>query len=663
VNLDLNPLARLRSDGGRACDCRPRFEGDRLLVDADGCPGGGDLAAAPACRATVVDALTDRDADCVVTREDGAERAYEGRAAALLVATGRFADRAAVRDAALAERAREDPLRAGRQAAGRAGPVADVAAETGLAEVAARAADYEDALRPFVGPAVADAQIAARPPGDAALVERRELSTGAVARLYDRQGDELRTYHLAPPELDFGSDALAALEAARERLARGTVRGGERAPGRAVRAVVADRGAAAGERGGPDVPVNTLASVLAKHTRGDGVLEDFFADPDCSDVFVTAPAGERPLRARVGGETVRTNVRLTDRAVETLASRYRRESGRSFSRADPTLDASTTAGGRRIRVAGVTDPVSDGVAFAFRAHEREAWTLPALIDNGTLPAAAAALLSLAVERGAALLVAGGRGAGKTTLLGALCWELPAAVRAVAIEDTPELPVERLRAAGRDVQRLRAAPRAGGSDSESGAPASAGGLPPAEALRTALRLGDGALAVGEVRGGEAGALFEAMRVGATEGAVLGTVHGDGVAGVRERLAELGVSPSSLAAADLLVTCERGPHGRRVAAVEEVRAVEGDGVAAAPLFDRGDENGDETDRGTDGGTASTGRIARGSSRLLDALARPGERYADVREALSARERWLAERVEGGDTAAAALVEAHARRRSEA
>jgi type IV secretory pathway ATPase VirB11/archaellum biosynthesis ATPase len=630
-------LDRFRgSERGSDCDCRPRFEDGRLVVDADGCAGGGDLAAAPACRAAVVDALADRDADAVVTRAAGVERAYEGNAAALLIAAGRFVDRAAFHDEALADRARREPLRAGRQAAGRAGPVATAAAETGLAEGAARADDYDDALRPFVGPTVARSRVATRPPTDARLVERRELSTGAVARLYARPGDELRTYHLLPPELDLSPDALTTLETARGHLARGGIEGGERAPGRAVRAV-ADA----------DEPVAVLADALGKHTRGDGVLEDFFADPDCSDVFVTAPAGDRPLRARVSGETVRTNVRLTDRAVETLASRYRRESGRAFSRASPTLDATTAAAGRRIRVAGVTEPVTDGVAFAFRAHERTAWTLPALIDNGTLPTAAGSVLSLAAERGAAVLVAGGRGAGKTTLLGALCWELPAAVRTVAIEDTPELPVDRLRAAGRDVQRLRAA-----SDAD------AAGVAPTESLRTALRLGEGALVVGEVRGEEASALFEAMRVGATEGAVLGTIHGEKAAGVRRRLAELGVPAPAFAATDLLVTCESGPDGRRVAAVEEVRAVEASGsnlesddaeVAVTPLFNR---------EGTE--LAATGRIARGDSHLVDALTRPDETYADVRRALADRERWLAERVTGGDTDADAVVEAHARRR---
>jgi type IV secretory pathway ATPase VirB11/archaellum biosynthesis ATPase len=352
-------------------------------------------------------------------------------------------------------------------------------------------------------------------------------------------------------------------------------------------------------------------------------------------VFVTAPAAEGTLRVHVDGEAMRTNVGLTDRGVDTLASRFRRASGRAFSRASPTLDATTRAGDRRVRVAGVTDPVSDGVAFAFRAHDREAWTLPALVANGTLPTDAAALCSLAVDRGAATLVAGGRGAGKTTLLGACCFELPAAVRTVAIEDTPELPVEALQGVGHDVQRLHV-----DVDGER-----AEGLDPAGALRTALRLGDGALVVGEVRGGEAPALFEAMRVGANDAAVLGTVHGEGAAAVRERLADHGVDDAAFAATDLLVTCERVAAGRRVTRVEEV--TDDGGVAA--LFERGAD-----------GLVATGRVDRGASRLVADLARPDETYADVRAALADRSDWLDRLVEGGDRTPDHVAAAHARRR---
>ncbi|WP_435345408.1 ATPase, T2SS/T4P/T4SS family [Haloarchaeobius sp. HRN-SO-5] len=632
----MRPLRSLLSaDDEARCGCTPTFEDDTLLVDAAHCDGRGDLAAEPDCRATVVSALASRDAAHVVCRADGLDRAYEDDAAALLVSAGRFAETVAYRDPTLAERARTDPLRAATDAAARAGPVGDAAGETGLAVAAERARDrleaarnagdeasdpYELALRPFLGPSLARARVAASPPPGATLVTARETSTDAAVREYvDAEGR--RRYHVGPVEARLDVAGLRTLDAAYERLASGGVDGadGGRAPGRAVRDVADE-----------DDPVETLAAVLRKHTRGYGVLTDCFADDAVSDVFASAPVTETPLRVTAGQHTMPTNVRLTTSGAAALASRFRRESGRSFSRASPTLDATVTIDGGRVRVAGVTEPVSDGYGFAFRRSGGERWTLPRLVAVGSVPARAAALLSLAVERAAATLVAGTRGAGKTTTLGALLWELPVETRTVVIEDTPELPVAGLQAHGRDVQALRTAPNDGPS------------VTPAEALRTALRLGEGALVVGEVRGEEAGVLYEAMRVGASGSAVLGTIHGDGGDDVRERVvSDMDVPASSFAVTDLVVTLRPletpGGRVRRVCRVEEVRDDTAEGeVGFASLFE------------LDGlALEPTGRIDRGESDLVARLARPDESYADVREAVARRATAIRSLVDDGRT----------------
>ena len=73
------------------CRCEPSFREpvgtgvkDRVVldVDADDCPGRGDLAASPDCLATTVRALADRDADVIRTRHRGRERSYADDAAA-----------------------------------------------------------------------------------------------------------------------------------------------------------------------------------------------------------------------------------------------------------------------------------------------------------------------------------------------------------------------------------------------------------------------------------------------------------------------------------------------------------------------------------------------------------------------------------------------------
>jgi type IV secretory pathway ATPase VirB11/archaellum biosynthesis ATPase len=711
-------LDALRGGGGSegestGCRCETAFHEptgtglDRrveLRVDAEGCPGGGDLVASPDCRATVIRALAGRDADTVRSRRMGRERRYVDGAAGFLLAAGRFVERATWHDQPLASRAARDPLAAAREATGRAGPVADIAAETGLAAGAARVESgtdgvgcgtrrtetgrtdrYDTLLRPFVGPTVARSRVA-DPPVGGRLLDRRALDSGTVVRRY-AVDDGPQRYCLDPVAHRLDETATAVLAAARDLIASGAVAGGDRAPHRAVRLALDDAagtGAGAGAGADPeadaaDVPVERLGRVLARYTRGNGVLDALVEDPRVSDVFVTSPAAANPVRATVDGEAVRTNVRLTPTGAATLASRFRRASGRSFSRAAPTLDAAVEvgdggrgdrsgdgperggggndgrgAGPSLIRVAGVTEPASDGLAFAFRRHGDDAFTLPRLVANGTLPADAAALLSLAVERAAATLVAGTRGAGKTTLLGALLWELPETTRTVTVEDTPELPVDALQRHGRDVQALHA---------EVGDDAA---FTPTDAVRTALRLGEGALVVGEVRGEEAAALYEAMRVGAGGSAVLGTIHGDGGGDVRERVvADLGVSESAFGATDLVVTCRRDRAGsHRVARIEELRTG-ADGVRFVPLFAFDDESDDGSagDGGPGGGDtdcagttgpalAPCGPVERGNSRLIAELTTPSESYADVLAVLDRREDALATLATTGRTRPADL-----------
>ncbi|MFB6138289.1 MAG: ATPase, T2SS/T4P/T4SS family [Halobacteriaceae archaeon] len=606
-----------RDDGpAEGCGCECSASGDVLAVDATGCATGDPLADED-CRAALVGGLRGRTVARVRISALGRETVLEGASAALFVAASRFAERVADQDDRLARRALRDPLAGAQRASARAGPVGDLVEETGLA-ARASGVDAYGSLRRFVGPTLARVRVDPVPPPDARLRETPTLSSAAEARCYRVPGQELETYHLDPPSARLDHRGFRTLARARRHLAdTGT------SPRRAVRAV-ADA----------DEDVDTLARVLEKHTRGYGVLADLFADPAVTDVTASSPASGAPLRLCRNGESMRTNLRLGADGAAALASRLRRDGGRAFSRASPTVDAHTEVAGRSVRAAGLTEPASEGYGFALRAHDAVPRTLPGLVANGTLSARTAGLLSVAVERDAALLVAGARGAGKTTLLGALCWELPAATRLVVLEDTPELPVGPLGDAGRDVQPVRTAVGDGR------------GLAPTAALRTALRLGESALVVGEVRGEEAAVLYEAMRIGASGSAVLGTIHGEGAAGVRERVvADLGVPASSFAATDLVVTLAADAGAHRVAAIEEVLRGD-DGPTAAPLRAAGD---------------APGRLDRGNSVVAGTLARPGETYADVLEAVRRRTDHLADLADRGVTDPDDVVDAHAARRT--
>ena len=140
-------------------------------------------------------------------------------------------------------------------------------------------------------------------------------------------------------------------------------------------------------------------------------------------------------------------------------------------------------------------------------------------------------------------------------------------RMMTIEDTFELPVESLRNLGYNIERLKSRSVITKVELE---------LTAEDALRTALRLGDSCLFVGEVRSVEARALYEAMRIGALANVVAGTIHGESAYGVFDRVVnDLGVPATSFKATDLVVVCNkiRSMDGlssmRRVTEVTEIR----------------------------------------------------------------------------------------------
>ncbi len=615
------------------CGCSLTFTDETLVVDASECPTAS-LANQGGCRQTVIRAFETREATTIIIRSNGLEYRYDDQAVTLLAAAGRFIELLGDRDERLSSAARSDPLAVADELRNRADSTAAIASSAGLLEATAGVETYDELFTPTVGVTIGSYSLQQTLVEGARLRDVTHLETGSEARIYTRP-DSVALYVLDAVDTTLSSDQRALLIEAYEAIAEGTVEG-TRAPSRAVE-FVADEHSHRAE------PKPIVTRILSKHTTGYGILEDLFADARITDVYVTAPVGSNPVRVVCDGESMATNVHLTAAGVQSLASRVRRTSGRAFSRANPTVDATAVLErGTGVRIAGVSEPVSDGIAFAFREQADDQFTIPALVANETMRPAVGAFLSVAIERNAAALIAGTRGAGKTTLLGTLLYELTPDTRTVVIEDTPELPVRSLQSVDRDVQALRT----GTGDGPE--------ITPAAALRTALRLGDGALVVGEIRGEEARVLYEAMRVGANANAVLGTIHGDGAADVYERVVtDLQVEPSSFGATDLVVTAQayRTPTGkkRRLARIEEV-IVTDSGIQFETLY--------ELD-GTHDCAVSTGRIDRGESRFIDHLTGPTETYADIRSAIDERTSLIRSLAANGRTSPEEVAAAYARR----
>ncbi|HDN83279.1 MAG TPA: hypothetical protein ENG50_02820 [Candidatus Altiarchaeales archaeon] len=312
-----------------------------------------------------------------------------------------------------------------------------------------------------------------------------------------------------------------------------------------------------------------LVDIFVRYTAGYGILEILFSDEKVQDIYVDSPAGLSPLYLyHEDYEQCITNVYLAEDELERVASRLRTISGRPFDVASPILDAELQE--LNIRVAGICEPAAfGGIAYAFRRHRTKPWTLPRLIEKGTINSLAAGLLSFLVASQKSILITGARGCGKTSLLSALLTEIPRRFRIIIIEDTPEIPALALKKAGWKIQQLK-------SKSVFSAIEQTHELSPEDNLRAALRLGESVLVIGEVRGKEAKVLFEAMRVGAAGNAVLGTIHGSSPYDTWDRIVnDLGVPSTSFKATDIIVSLayrqkrDEIRKMRRVIAISEVR----------------------------------------------------------------------------------------------
>jgi type IV secretory pathway ATPase VirB11/archaellum biosynthesis ATPase len=243
-------------------------------------------------------------------------------------------------------------------------------------------------------------------------------------------------------------------------------------------------------------------------------------------------------------------------------------SGRPLDEANPVLDTDMVLDKVRARVAIIQEPLSPhGLAYAFRRHREDPWTLPLFVKNRMIDSFGAGLLSFLVDGSRTMLVAGTRSAGKTSFLGSLMLEILSKYRIIVTEDTLELPVDSLRKIGYDILRMKVRSALLNTKTE---------IPADEGIRTSLRLGDSCLIVGEVRSVEARALYEAMRVGALANVVAGTIHGASPYGVFDRVVnDLGVPVTSFKATDLVIVANPvrtadGLHSfRRIVGISEVR----------------------------------------------------------------------------------------------
>lgn len=303
------------------------------------------------------------------------------------------------------------------------------------------------------------------------------------------------------------------------------------------------------------VRADRLLDELVREVDGLGPLDPLLADPEVTEIMVNGPGRAYVERA---GKLIAVDLGLDALAIERLAERIVAPLGLRLDRSSPIADARLADGSR---VHAVLPPLApDGPCLTIRRFSARPVELRAF-DVG---AAGEAFLRAAVRGGWNLLVAGATSAGKTTLLNALSAAIDLGERIVTIEETAEL-----RLAQPHVVRLEARP----ANAEG-----VGAVGVRDLVRCALRMRPDRIVVGEVRGGEALDMLQALNTG--HDGSLSTVHANGPGDALSRLETLvlfaGVALPIVAvrnqiasALDAVVFVARSADGaRRVEAIAEL-----------------------------------------------------------------------------------------------
>lgn len=306
-----------------------------------------------------------------------------------------------------------------------------------------------------------------------------------------------------------------------------------------------------------DADLLTLIRAAEDELVGAGPLEPLLRRPGVTDVLVNGP-DEVWLDTTAG--LIRTDVRFADAsAVRRLAQRLAAMAGRRLDDAAPWVDAALPDGSR---LHAVLPPIApNGPCICLRVLGRRRFSFAELVDGGTVPHPAAALLESLISDRRSFLVTGGTGSGKTTLLGALLSLVGGHERLVLVEDAPELSPEHPHV----VRLLARSPNVEG----------AGGVTLTDLVRQALRMRPDRLVVGEVRGAEVADLLCALNTGHEGGC--GTVHANSPAELPARLEALGamggldrtaVHSQMAAGLDAVVHVTRTRWGRVVRQISEL-----------------------------------------------------------------------------------------------
>jgi len=319
---------------------------------------------------------------------------------------------------------------------------------------------------------------------------------------------------------------------------------------------------------------NRFAAEIFDSIRGLGPLEKLLADETISEIMVN---GAKQVFIERKGKLVLSDVTFYDNEqLLNVIDRIVSPLGRHIDEANPMVDARLQDGSR---VNAVIPPLSlKGPLLTIRKFSKNPLSIENLISYGSLTFKMAAFLEACVRGRLNVVVSGGTGSGKTTLLNVLSAYIPHDERIVTIEDAAEIQLQQ-----QHVLTLEARP----ANLEG-----KGQIAIRDLVRNALRMRPDRIVVGEVRGGEALDMLQAMNTG-HDGSMT-TGHANSTRDMLARLETMvlmsgmnlpipAIRQQIASAIDIIVQQTRLRDGsRKITSISEVLGMEGDIIVTQEIF---------------------------------------------------------------------------------
>ena len=323
------------------------------------------------------------------------------------------------------------------------------------------------------------------------------------------------------------------------------------------------------------------------------ILQELVDDPTITEIMVNGT--EHIFVERQGRvEELEKHFDSVGQLEDLIVSRV----NRTVNLASPIADARLEDGSR---VHVVLAPVAlNGPILTIRKFP-EPITMERLIELKSISREAAAFLQKAVERGLNIFISGGTGSGKTTILNAMSGYIPQEDRVITIEDSAELQI-------RHVTNLvsletRVENRDGSQE-----------ISMRDLIRASLRMRPDRIIVGEVRGGEALEMLQAMNTG--HDGSLSTGHANSAKDMLSRLETMVLMAAELplaavrsqigSALDLMVHVGRmRDRSRKVLEITEVIGYENGEIRLSPIY-QFQESGETASGQVEGALVQVGRF---------------------------------------------------------